>query len=311
MKRFLCCAALTLAACQSTNEKVVKHQPTRDLAADKREVVDAFRAGGVEWELKREELLKEPALANFVVDNMIDQMLRSYNRAQVSNTGKSGGPFERAQIELVALKQYSIPVLAELLEGSISDSVVAFLAGDILHVIGQDAWPTLMPKLNSKDAETRRRVLAVFAEMKVAPKAHAAATAALFERVRTLALKDPEWAVRGEAAATMGAIGAQMPTRKPAREVLIECLLDADTDVRLNAELALGKLGDPRSFPVLIDILAREIDGGSPRNMAGTRQALTLLARDRTLGERGRRFSIRDWQEYWQANRERLLREGR
>lgn len=307
MKRLLL-VVLSLCASCGTTGTAQTHKPRAELATDKQDVIVAFRAGGEEWLRMREEVREQPALANFVVDNMIDQMIRSYKRAQVSHAGKSNGPFEVAQSELLELREYASPVLAELLEAGLTDGVVGFLASDTLQRIGLEAVPHLLPKLESEHAETRRRVLALFAGMEFEFESPASVGDRVLARVIELAHSDPVWLVRAEAAATVGMLGARMSKRKLPREALIQCLLDADADVRCSAELALGTLGDRRSFTVLIEVLGREIDFGSPRNMAAARRSLIDLSGDPSLEERGRGFSIRDWQDYWRQHRERLLR---
>ncbi len=308
MSRFSLIVLLLAASCGSTGKATDKHKPAAELATDKQAVITAFRAGGEEWGAMREEIRDQPVLANFVVDNMIDQMIRSYKRAQVTHTGKSNGPFELAQSELLELREYSTPVLADLLEVSARDAVVGFLAADTLRRIGFESAPQLLPKLDVDEAETRRRVLVLFAGMDFVVEPPSTASEALVNRVIEMAHADPEWIVRGEAATTLGAIGARMQKRKRIRDALTQCLLDEDTDVRCSAELAFGTLGDPRSFPVLMEVLGREIDLGSPRNMAAARRSLIDLSQDPSLEQQGRGFSIRDWQAYWKEHRDRLLR---
>ncbi len=296
-----------LAACGATGDSKSAHKPTAELSTDKREVIAAFRAGGSEWSRMREVVRGQPPLANFVVDNMVDQMLRSYKGAQMTQTGNPNGPFERARQELIELGEYSSPVLAELIDADVSDAVVAFLAADVLCAIGPAAMPEVTARLSAKNAETRRRAIAILREPGFALPEASSASQSLFAQLATLAVSDREWIVRAEACATLGSRGARMTNKRETREVLIRALLDADDDARGSATRALGALGDPRAFPALIDLLAQEVNRGNPRNVTGVRRSLVELAQDPTLEPRARGLSIRDWRAYWKAESPRLL----
>lgn len=303
--RLILASTIFVLSCTSSSKS--SHKPMGELSLDKREVIEAFRAGGDDWERMRDHVIEQPELARFVVNNMIDQMFRSYRGAQLSTEIRKEGPFERAQSELVALSEHSIPVLVELLDAEVSDSVGAFLAADTLSRIGVDALPSIIVKLDSPSAETRRRALAVLAEEAFALEEGSPGERALFARVRSLALEDPEWIVRAEAAATLALRGSRLQDRSDERQALIRGLVDEDDDVRCSVERALGQLGDARAFPALIEVLAREIDAGNPRNMAAARLSMVELAQDPRLGQKARGMSIRDWRQYWQRERVRLL----
>jgi hypothetical protein len=72
-----------------------------DLPERQRQAWERWQKGGAEWELEREAVREDPALARFTVDNLVVLLVRSYERSELARAGERAGPFERAQAELV------------------------------------------------------------------------------------------------------------------------------------------------------------------------------------------------------------------
>ena len=312
-----CASAVLVASCGSSGRKRTAPEevmtPTAELDIDRREVVEAFRAGGAEWVEMRERVRDDETLAGFVVDNMIDQMLRSYDLSQVARTGERTGPFERAQSELIELGEHAAPVLAEFLDADLArDTVAGFLAADVLLRIGELSLGPVASKLDSDNSETRRRTIELLGRLaptvtRVPEHSTVHSGAEILTVLGELALRDSDWIVRGEAARAVGARGAYAKNRKSARETLAKVLNDADPSVRGVAAQALGELGDPRGMPLLTSYIDAEVQEGEFANVAHAQESLVRLARDRFEGQEPKRFTTADWRSYWHRERERLL----
>jgi aminopeptidase N len=66
----------------------------------------------------------------------------------------------------------------------------------------------------------------------------------------------------------MAELGAGRPQARAAREFVEECLRDPDFRVRGDAAAALVRLGDPQAAPAIERALAAELDGRSRRRMS-------------------------------------------
>src|SRR5206468_12037661 len=56
-----------------------------ELPAKQRAVLEAWRAGGSRWEDERARVQADPDLAQFLVDNLIVQMVRSFDRSELGS----------------------------------------------------------------------------------------------------------------------------------------------------------------------------------------------------------------------------------
>lgn len=266
-----------------------------ELPQREREVWERYHAGGAAWELERERVLADPALGRFVVDNLVREMVSSYDRSRLARAGERAGPFERAQSELVELAPISTPVLVELV--GVRDGIVSFLGADLLARIGAPALRPLLAKLGDAQPEVRRRAAELYARLP--PGAGSAEEAQVGEALARLVEKDPAWIVRAQAARSVGARGARGTHKGFAAGVLARALADADASVVESAANALRELAEPRAVPLLIDALERSLAAGQ---LGAARAAQETL---RALTGQKRDLLPQEWRRWWADEGER------
>ena len=291
-----CACALLLAlalACGSTPERdggdatVVK---PADLPERHRAVIAAWHKGGAAWELERESVRADPRLARFVVDNLLVEMVKAFERSRLATAGQQAGPFERAQAELVELREHSTAMLAQCLV--LRDGVVAFLAADTLQKIGAPASAEVAKLLDDENDETRRRAVELIGKLPPDPSGEPRILEALGARVAD----DEAWVVRGEAAAALGARGARQAHKGFALGVLARALGDPDETVAVTAATAIGTLGEPRAIPRLADALDAAAAAGRPALVQAIQKSLARLAQD------NRPRDARGWRDWWRVH---------
>ncbi len=265
--------ALALAACRSSDgaaqPRVVS---SAELPADLRATWDVYRAGGAGWEIERERVLADPERLRFVVDNLVIEMVRSYERSWLATAGEVEGPFERSQRELALLYPGSTPVLAELL--AVKDGIVAFLASDVLKRIGEPALADVARKLDDATPEVRRRAAELLGELPHGGGSEAAIHEALGRRVRS----DEQWIVRAQAAQSLGLRGARHDHKGYCQAVLTRALSDSDPAVIASACIGLSELSEPRAIPALVDALERAGASGELKVVRAAQDALRALS---------------------------------
>jgi len=256
--------------------------PLAELPESHRTAWEAWQKGDAPFELERARIERDPAVARFVVDNLVREMVRTYDRNAFARPGGEPGRFERAQADLLAFAPYSAPVLAELLR--VPDGIVAFLAADRLAAIGAPAVAHVVPLLDADRLETRRRAAELLGRLPHAGTGEIAAQQALAARVE----RDPEWPVRAEAARALGARGSRHDHRGYAAGVLLRALRDEDATVAASAAGALAVLGERATMPRLVEALEQAARDGRPGLVAAIERTLGSLAGDtqrRTLAE--------------------------
>lgn len=266
-----------------------------ELPRREREVWERYHAGGAAWELEREHVLADPGLGRFVVDNLVREMVSSYDRSRLARAGELAGPFERAAAELVELAPISTPVLIELL--GVRDGIVSFLAADLLARIGAPALPPLLTKLGDPQPEVRRRSAELCARLPIG--ASSAEEASVGEALARLVQQDKAWIVRAQAARALGARGARQKHKGFAAGVLTRALSDGDPAVVESAANALRELSEPRAVPLLIDALERSLAAGA---LAPARAAQESL---RGLTGQKRDLLPQEWRRWWAEEGER------
>jgi len=296
------CAALLIVACGSTPDGA--RQPhggsasvvaAEDLPTRERETLAAWRKGGAAWEIEREAVRKDPALARFMVQNAAREMVASFERSRLVNQPAKDGPFERAQAELVAMPEHSIPLLAESLR--VKDGVVAFLAADVLVQIGAASSAPVQALMVDERAETRRRAVELLGRLPTS----VADEDRVLVRVGELALSDPEWIVRAQAAQSLALRARQANQTAWATGTLCRLLRDEDPAVALAAAEGLTHLAEPRSFERVLAALEAAPARGEPRLVVELERALAAIAGDQ------RRRGVKEWRAFWQAEGRRLL----
>jgi len=261
-----------------------------DLPAAQREVLEAWRAGSATWAAERERVLADPELERFLVDNLVLQMVRSYDRAAIGSAQHLESPFNRAQAELVRLHASSVPVLVELL--LVGDDIVAFLAADTLRRIGAPAVDAVAARIEVPVVEQRRRVVELLGALPESPSGEPALLGKLERRVA----EDEAWIVRAQAARSLGARGARRTEKGPAVAALARALSDPDPEVVRTAVQGLELLGDRSAIPVLIRQLERAALAGDLHALRRTQQAL------RQLSGESRDLEPDQWWAQWEAH---------
>jgi hypothetical protein len=254
-----------------------------ELPAAHRAAWAAWLQGDAHFELELAAVERDPALARFVVDNLVRELVRTYDRNEFARPGGEPGRFERAQRDLVALAPHATPVLAELLRAP--DGVVAFLAADRLVAIGAPAVPAVLPLLADPRAETRRRAAGLLGDLPRAASDEIRVQEALAERAE----RDPEWTVRAESARALGVRGSRHNHRGYAMGVLLRVVRDPDRTVAIQAAEGLAILGERRAIPRLAAELEPAAVRGEPALVAALERALARLSGD------GRRRTPAEW----------------
>lgn len=287
-------AALLLAAC-SSNPPSPAPSPRgivapEELPQKKREVLEAWRAGGAKWESERDRVVADPELARFLVDNLVVQMVRSYDRSRIGSAFKPSSPFLQAQDELVRLADLSTPLLAEML--LLRDDIVAFLAADTLKRIGAPAVDPVAAKLGQGAPEVRRRVAELVGELPESSE-----EPRVLEKLGSAAEHDEAWIVRAQSARALGSRAARRPEKGYAAAVLCRALGDPDAEVRKTALRALADLGDASAVPALIRALERAAAAG---DLPALRTAQAAL---RELTKVPRDLDPEEWWKLWEERK--------
>lgn len=282
-------SAVVLWACSSPSDgpRLVS---SSELSVRKAEAWKQYEGGGAAWEVARSDVMRDPELSRFMVDNLFVRMVRSYERVGVAHAGQSDGPFERAQAELVAWQPESIPVLVQML--TVKDGIVSFLAADTLKRIGASAVAPVGQLVDDPSPEVRRRAVHLLGELPNVGEKEPAALEKLGERVA----RDEAWIVRAEAAEALGARGARHTERGYSVAVLARALSDPDPAVAQSAARALEAVGDARAIPVLIRALGDAVRRGEPKSARIIDAALKKLSgevRDR---------DVEEWSIWWQEH---------
>ncbi len=268
-----------LAACASSTDRASSSGgagvvPLEALPVEYRAAWEAWQKGDSAFELERARVERDPALARFVVDNLVREMVRAYERNAFARPGGEPGRFERAQADLVALTNTSGPVLAELLRAK--DGVVAFLAADRLLAIGAPAVAHVVVLLEDERAETRRRAAELLASLPHAGTAEIAVQQALAAHIE----RDLEWTVRAESARALGSRGSRHDHKGFAMGVLLRAGRDPDRTVASSAAEGLARLDEVRAIPRMADLLEYAAGNGEPAVVAAFERALGTLAGD-------------------------------
>jgi hypothetical protein len=275
--------AITLWACSAPSKSGGPHLvPMAELPPEKRAVLEQYENDGAAWELRREEVKRDPKLCRFLIDNLVVALVHTYERVGPAQAGQKKTAFDRAQAELVLLQPVSTPVLAQML--ALKDGIVSFLAADTLKLIGAPALEHVVPLLDDPTPEVRRRAAKLLGELANGGEREPAWLESLGRRVA----HDDAWIVRAEAAEALGARAARSSERGYAVGVLARALGDPDPAVAQSAARGLETAGDARAIPILIRALEESIRQGQPKSAHAIQDALKKLTgetRDRELDE--------------------------
>jgi hypothetical protein len=273
-------------------------RPVEELPERYRELWQAWLDGEEGWSARRAEALADPALASFLVDNLVRELIRSYRANEFTRTDSAKiGNFERTRAELIVLGERSAPVLAELM--SIAASDIADVAAGVLDEIGRPSVVAVAAQLERKDLEQARMRAALL----LARLPHAVGDEPLVrtQLVAHLA-SDPHWLVRAKCALALGKRGYADIETKPAREALTAALEDPDDAVRMAAVKGLAALHDPESIPAVIAYYERTIDAGEIDGMRASNECLKLLSGATEV------YDARGWRDWWRDHKSELER---
>jgi len=282
----LCLCALTLAfapACQSPGAEL---RPVAELPESYRVTWEAWLAADPNWEARRERIRVDPGLRRFLIDNLIIQLVRSYDRAELSNVERVGR-FDRARAELLQWKSDAAPVLVELL--AVADGVVGPLVGGLLVETGREALAPALELLERRELLARMRGATLIGKLPHGLKDEAH----IQSELARLAAGDESAVVRGKAVEALARRGARDRDTSFAGGKLVDALRDADSLVAREAALGLARLADPRAVPALIAYLERCRLAG---DVVGLEAAVDGL---RTLTGADFRSDARAWQRWW------------
>jgi HEAT repeat protein len=218
-----------------------------------------------------------------------------------SGTKSEPSTLQRARMELVALGPLSANALSEVLVLGAGLGPVA--VEELLIQIGGPAVEPLLIQLARDDTPTARRrasrTLGEIAFQRIpAGMTTEAVRAALSERLQ----KDKDWIVRSQCALALASWGRSTPQdMSSSAGQLVRGLVDPDDQVRRDVIQALGRLGDPRTLPALINHLERSINAGELGEIVTTQKALGVLS-----GEAKKR-TPEQWRAWWRDHRPRIL----
>lgn len=264
-------------------------QPQRDLLA-------AYGEGGEAWSRARAAALADPALARFLVDNLVLEMLRAWDAYTRLQSDESIRACRRAQDELARMPEHSVPVVVEMLR--INDGVAALMAAETLRKTGHPAALPVTRMLEDPDARVRRKAASVLGGLPNSGSGEGEVRGTLTR----VAVADPEWIVRAQAATALGERGSHDRETSPWRVALERLLNDPDLLVVEAAVKALALLGDPLAIPALARSLESAIRLGNLPLVRACGDALTKLSgTDQRLDPEG-------WRRWWSQNAKRFLR---
>ena len=127
------CTVLLAAGCT-----VPAEEPTPVLRASsqlpeaERQLLEAWRSRGSDWPLVREGALEDPRLASFLVDNALLDLIRAWQRGELTFT--EAGGYEEVRAEVLALGAAAAPSVAALL--GLGNGYGPAIASDVLLRLG-------------------------------------------------------------------------------------------------------------------------------------------------------------------------------
>lgn len=291
MKRAFVSLLIVVAGCGGPRENSRDLVEVERLPEERRALLVAYGAGGDAWESARTAALADPDATRFLVENLMLEMMRSYDAFAARTDPRAHAAFVRAEEELARLGAAAAPELVEL--GAVGDGIVADLATRTLVRIGRDALAPAVVALERPEPRVRRRMAELLGRLPHGGEGEGAVRDALRQRI----LADEEWIVRAESARALGLRGARDTETKATRLVLERAIVDDDPAVRRSAADGLAALGDPDAIPALANALSRAVVDGDVKLVNTLERSLATLAGDR------RSRTPQQWLDFWRDRR--------
>lgn len=296
--RVLRAAALPLLValgCAATDDGAAGDPPRprrlSELPEEHRVVWTAWTERAEDWPAVRARALADESVTLFLVENLTREMVRAFLAGDLSRGHEStAGRYDRARAELLILGAPAVPTVAEVM--AIGDGAVAQVCSELLVAIGVEALPYVTGLLDRDERAARERAALVLAELPRDPARDGDAHAALAARLAD----DDAWTVRVACAGAVAARGARARDTTPARRALAAALGDEDAAVAAAAAAGLGRLGDRRAVPALINHLERCDRRADVNGFQAAGRALRRLT-----GASGPRFP-EEWRAWWREH---------
>ncbi|MCP5020464.1 MAG: HEAT repeat domain-containing protein [bacterium] len=295
---------LPLAACQGTGKPPKQETMVRlgDMPESYAQLWQAWLLDDPRYSSLRNAAKQDPAQIQFLVENLIGVMLGEVSWGRVLS-GPPGAPttLERARIELLNLRTASVVALTEVLVLGSGLGPVA-VEDLLIEIAGPAVGPLLLQLARIDNAMARRRASHTLAEIAFQRIPAGMDTGpirfALAERLHG----DEDWIVRSQCALALAAWGRSThgDMAETSRQIA-PALLDEDAGVRKDAIQALGRLGDPRVLPALINHLERSINAGRMGETVTTQKTLSALTHS------GRSHTPAQWRAWWRDQRPKVL----
>ena len=296
-------ACLFFGACQSEPEKP-NIQPKRmgEIPEDYSELWRAWLLQDGSYLGLQERARIDPQKSAFLVENLISVLLGELTAGRI-DSGDPAVPttYERARRELIRLGPQSTSALAEVLPLGLGMGPVA--VEDLLVAIGAPSVAPLLGQLERTEAPLpRRRAVKALAALAAGGIPAGADAESVREALGQHLKTDDDWIVRSQCALALAPWG-----RRTAQDMahsarfLVPALKDGDDSVRQDAVHGLARLGDPRTFPALINHLEYCENSGDPSHtmlVQAALRAMTLQKSSQTPAE---------WRSWWRDARSGIL----
>ena len=243
---------------------------------------DLFLSQDPSWKVRREEALADPTAREFLIQNLIWEVVRNTDATQSVDVARSPRS-ERAVEELAGIGAPAVPLLVALFPAK--DPAVAAICASVSSRIGERAVPDLEHALEAKDPKIRRWSLHALAAMEP-PRGEGLLLRSLSE--------DRDWTVRGTAAKEL--------VRYQGRAVgagLVRALEDPDPFVRREAAATLGSLRETSAVPALIRYLEASVRRPDLEEVQAALEALRGLTR------KGFGPDPEVWRNWWEGGQEK------
>ncbi|MDF1838626.1 MAG: HEAT repeat domain-containing protein, partial [Planctomycetota bacterium] len=260
--------AASLPACQSgagaaKKPPVENRKRLGDLPESYSKLWKAWLLKDSRYPMLREAALADPDTTRFLVENLIGVVLGELSSGRVLS-GPPGQPtsLERARLELVDLGAASTHALSEVLV--LGSGLGPVAVEDLLVEIGGPSVDPLLAQLARKDSPVaRRRASRTLGEIAFQRIPANMTTEVVRTALAECLENDEDWIVRSQSALALASWGRSTPSdMADCSRPIVRALADEDDGVRKDVLQALGRLGDPRTIPALVNHLERCMNGG-------------------------------------------------